>query len=318
VAFSGGELWVGYVTESFTSDLAVLDRATGEVVRSETTDIPATPFVTADGRVAAVDYASPTTETPPTLVVRDGATGSTLWSYDFTELNQVPLPGGGVSSSSNTPTLAHGRIYVANASTILAFDAGCSASPCSPVWTLSLASGGSLRTPVAGPDGEVFVIEDFAQGAQIHALDGATGAVVWSASYFGECDPFGNLCANGGITGVAVSGQTVFVAGFRDALDGTRTASLSAYATAGCDGQACAQWTAPVQGQVIVGGSVAYVGHDSSVEAFDVDGCGSATCSPLTTVALPGTLAKMSVAQGKLFVQASSPTPTLAAYTAPT
>jgi hypothetical protein len=266
--------------------------------------VPATPFVTAGDRVANVEV--DLALTTQTLVVRDSSTGSTLWTRDFAV---------DPSSGAGTPTLADGRIYVAEGSTIQAFAAGCSGGSCDPVWTQDVTStgDGTVGTPVAGPNGELFAVAkghtaDGAPTSRLFALDGATGAFLWDKTYYGACDLFGHFCAPGDITGVAVSGDTVFVTGFQGQLDGTGTASLTAYSAAGCSGQPCSQWNATVPGAVIVGGSVVYVGHGTSVDTYDVDGCGSPTCSPLGSVALPHTFSTMSVARGKLFVQTADDT----------
>jgi outer membrane protein assembly factor BamB len=77
---------------------------------------------------------------PATLVVRDADTLATLWTAVLPEANQ-PV------SSDMTPTIAHGHIYVAVASTLYAYDITCPTTTCAPVWSQPSTAPGWPASP---------------------------------------------------------------------------------------------------------------------------------------------------------------------------
>jgi outer membrane protein assembly factor BamB len=295
VAFSGSELLLAHRNASAGFDLARLDAATGDVVASEPMGSTWWPFVTAEGRVGHV-YADDSQDDTLTLVVRDHVLG-TLWTYDFPPPS-APPPGGEAAYSTPTPTMADGKVYIAVGAALQAFDAaGCGASQCAPLWTSRLL--GSNQPPIAGADGRVFIVSarsyEYRGGryhtANLDVLDGTSGSPLWSATYRG-----GNVISNGGISDVAVAGDTVYVSGYRDLPPDGREHTLTAYAAAGCEGDPCALWTAQApEGVLAVAGGVVYLGdrefEAGDVRAFAAEGCGATTCVPLTSVAVPGSRA---------------------------
>ena len=306
VAFSGNELWLAHRNAAAGFDLARLDPASGDVVGSEPIGTTSWPFVTAEGRVAHV-YTDDSQDVTLTLAVRDRASSATLWTHDFPP-PVAPPPGGEITFSTPTPTMADGKVYVVVGSTLHAFAAaGCGASQCAPLWTSPLL--GWNQPPVAA-DGRVFVVSSrsyeyrggrYATG-QLDVYDGAEGSLLWSETYRGA-----NVVSNGGISDVAVAGDSVYVSGYRDLPPNGREHTLTAYAAGGCEGNPCPLWTAPAPGGALaVGGGVVYVGDrvsdTSAVRAFAADGCAAATCDPLATVPVPGQLSYVTVAHGRLVV----------------
>lgn len=205
VAFSGGELWIAHIASDFTFKITAVDPATGDILRALPTGLPITSVVSDGDRAVWIDVASPEPTQPARLQVLDRLSLTPAWSYTFPgDTNQV-------GSSSFTPSLRDGKIFVAGAQVLYAFDsAGCGSPSCEPLWTLPL---GRMSTPIAGHDGPLFVVahgEGTVHGqptswSTLWALVADTGAESWSVAYSGlSSDPFSP--ASGGITSVAVAG----------------------------------------------------------------------------------------------------------------
>jgi outer membrane protein assembly factor BamB len=124
----------------------------------------------------------------------------------------------------------------------------------------------------------------------IHALDTATGAVLWSAS-----------------VGAAVSAPPAMAGGvlFVPTEDG----NLVAVDAGGCGAPTCAPlWTATtgarISGQPAVAGGVVFTGSvEGSLHALDAAGCGASVCAPLwSTDTGSGISGAPAVTGGQLYV----------------
>ena len=218
------------------------------------------------------------------LVARDRETLATEWS--------APLGWGSLMLGNLGPTVARDKVVLFDRGGVMAFALeGCDAPTCAPLWTLPLPFGAiPLGQPVAGPSGQVFVavahILDPPQRTELLSLDGATGAVNWTANLgTSSADPLG----------VAIAGGRVYVEGGR------------VFDAAGCGASTCTPaWTVTVSpgtgaaGPVVAGG-VVYEGGPGVIHAYAAAGCGSVTCSPLVTLPVDGTPLGLSVADGRLY-----------------
>lgn len=305
VTFSGSDLWVGHLDPSASScsgdpgRLTSLDPATGDVTSSEATTVPVALPVAAgpvEALVRSTGCLDPTA--PSALVVRDTASHATQWTYAF------PGPAGGATISGTT-------IYVSSGGQVYAFDAlGCGAPTCDPLW---VRSGGSGAIVVAG---RMFAVSHettdlghgvTAQTALLTVYDARTGDKLWGTSYTGG-DPFMGL-GRGEIVGLAVTGDTVYVAEWHDpGSPGPAIGTLDAFPAAGCGAAFCSPaWRGSLPGaptaQIAAGGGLVYAGTDAqTVAAFDAAGCGVATCAPLVSRPVPGQPTDIVVAQGALLV----------------
>jgi hypothetical protein len=112
----------------------------------------------------------------------------------------------------------------------------------------------------------------------------------------------------------------VFVAGTRTGEEGPPHSFLDAYPADGCGAAVCTPaWSASLgyggmHHSLAVAGDVVYAGYrwyegdppyDDRLVAFDVDGCGAATCEPLAELELPGLADHVVVAGGRVVVHAS-------------
>lgn len=310
-AYEDGALWVPYWHEGLGpcgGRLARLDPATGAVLSAEVTGSMQSAVVMA-GSTAA--YMEARCTGGPQLVVRDQATRAVLWTHSFPSTTPVA-----------TPTIGGGRLFLNTGETLYAFDAdGCGSSVCPPLWTeATVGSFFAFLRPAAGPGDSLITIGQPAPESAdtVIVRDAATGDVRWQGPerYTGSLP--------GAIGGVAVAGDTIYVAGARaDETPFGNEAILDAYPVAGCGQATCEPtWTAsfgatrPAREPTVAGGVVyvPLVPTDTTapaVAAADADGCGSSTCSELVRVPLVGgsgpfiTAAQpyvTSVAEGGVFV----------------
>lgn len=214
------------------------------------------------------------TSTASPLTVHDSTTGVARWTGE----------GGG------RPAVIGDKLLSPAGRTVQAYTAaGCGAPTCAPVWTAALP-GGASQLSAAGA--YAYVLVPFSTPATLVALDRATGAVAWTAT-------FPNLWPGS----MTLASGRVHVVG-----DGT----LSTFDAAGCGAPTCAPaWTAhlggPAAGPAISGGGVVYQGMtDGRVLAFDAAGCGATTCTPLATVTVAGTPSRLVVDGGRLFVTSTA------------
>jgi outer membrane protein assembly factor BamB len=282
VVLADDELWVSYRGEGdgqCGGAIERLDPATGRTL--------GTPFVGSASAVVqfgdkiaftgyGLDPSGSCTPTSPTrLIVRDLATGSTLWTAP---VDDVSLP-----TVIGDKILVGGDAYAA---------AGCGAATCGPLWSADVVA--PIRTQAGSPDGRIFVTSGVGtNAARISELDPATGRVLWSGS--SSLGDFHEV-------GIAVAGNVVYV------VVGGSEMNLRAFPVGGCGAASCEPaWSArvalqsPSSGPVVAGG-VVYVSTASQLVAFRASGCGASTCSPLTT--LDSTGGPLSVASGKVFIAA--------------
>lgn len=302
-AVSGEELWVpASATVCPGPRLLHLDPATGDVLGGDVIPV-LTSVVTGGGAVAYVvnDFCQP--GTPDRLVVLDAESEAGRWSFTFPEPNEVEdTSPARTTRSDQTPTIAHGRVYVANADTVYAF-----ALDGTPLWTEEYPEK-TLLPPVALPEGGVLV------GTNEVNLDGAGQPVDRSPTYGLAGDSGAEIFWSnwpGTLVSTAVTGDTLLYA-----FDVTGdVASLSGRVWAS-DLTGASRWWASyadrVPAQIAVGGDVVYAavgpssaGDEGTVEAFATAGCGSpfpGSCSPITSVTVPGAPEELSVADGRVHV----------------
>lgn len=311
-ALEDGALWVPYWHEGLGACAGRLDRldpATGAVLSSDATG-PQQSAVAAFG--SSVAYMQASCTAGPQLVVRDQATRAVRWTHTF-------ATGTGI----NPPTVGGGRLFVRGRGILAAFAAGgCGAATCSPSWTEDIGrSTFDFFHPAAGPDGNLVTVgrsSDPEAPNTVVVRDAASGDVRWEAA-----GPYDGPVP-GAITGTAVAGDTLYVAGTRvDEATSEDEAVLDAYPVAGCGHAVCAPaWTAdlgparPAREPAVAGGVVYVPMVPSSttapaVAAVDAEGCGSSTCGVLARVPLiagsgPFLLSAQpyvtSVAEGGVFV----------------
>lgn len=327
VTLYDGELWVPYWYEGLPDcggKLARLDPATGEVLASEDTGRIRTPVVAGiAGREA--DYPIVTyTEFPGCdedsihLKIRgfSSGVGHTAVLSQITDFDV-----------DSTPTIVDGVVYIAPGDGFLwGWDVDpcdSSTNECDYIWDIH--PGGYRDRPVAGPDGTVLVRHEETTGEgvrqSIHAFGTASRDLEW------QTEP----AYLGGPAGIAVAGDTVYVAGSRGSgpIDpdepptggGDAAGLVEAYQPASCSQPACEpSWTLglgpnmPTTAPTVAGG-VVYVGVDApaddppAVVGVDARGCGERWCPELVRVPLVDEvsslfdrLSQLSVAQGRVFV----------------
>lgn len=285
-ALVDGVLWAPYWHDGLgpcAGGLARLDPATGEVLSTDDTGTGVSAVVVSGSTVTYTDADCSGVR----LVMRDTGTREVIGSYRF--------PAG---ASLATPTISQGRLFLTTGGTLYAFPArGCDPVDCTPLWTQSgVGSVFDFHRLTAGPSGSLITYGPSSvpeSGATVVVRDVATGDVRW------EAEPRYTGPLPGAITGVAVAGGTVFVAGSQADPNGfDSTAVLDAYPVAGCGQEVCAPtWTAdlgltrPSQEPTVAGG-VVYVplvatgSVGPAVVAVDAAGCGSQTCAEVVRVPL--------------------------------
>jgi outer membrane protein assembly factor BamB len=301
---SGGELWAGgaavFTLGSIVrcgADFGRLDPSDGTVVATSPDDIYS-PAVTAGDVVVQTTTAFGDPDggfcingAPLTVTVRDRASLAALWS--------APVPGeqsGPLVPFYTLPTVADGRIYVANGSVLAAYALdGCGADTCEPLWSVDVGGTIDRSTPVAASGGRVVVT---LTAGQVVAVEGSSGVERWRA-LLDVSPPIAPP-----LQIVAAAGDTAYVA---TAGSGTGQDRLLAYPMAGCGSQLCAPtWvgTSPLAltSPPTVAGGVVWVGAEGAVLAYDADGCGSSTCAPIANIPLAGRATSVTVALGRLYV----------------
>ena len=324
VAVSGDHLALAYNNGGADPNCATaasLDPATGAVLHSAPSGLPASPMVTSGSTVARLVKDTCST-TLSTLVVEDRDTMATLWT----------APVGPVAGAEGDLVVADGRIYVSTGSSLSAFAlGGCGASTCPPLWTkntgststklwgrapdgtLVVSSVVTLRPPdpnIPGDPGSFFSV--------VSALDGGTGNSVRRSEIHGDHAP-DDPSEQANVNGVVIAGDTLGVTATRStATPFVSSHDLVAIPSTGCGQAVCAAaWSAPLGGegqQVSGAGEVIYllVGDPATglgqLEAFARDGCGAAVCSALTSVPLEGGPEHLSISAGRVFVVTFGPT----------
>lgn len=303
VVLIDGALWVSYSDAESplcTSTLVRLDPATGAVLSTEDTESISSSLV-GDGTIVAstgrVDCSVPAS----TLVVRDQSTRSVLWSYTFPPVQ-----------FARAPVIAGGKIYVVAGAQLYAFSAGgCGAATCPPLWQQNGVA--DTARPVAGPDGQVFVVHvEPGAGAEvflasIQAYSGTTGDLLWQTA-------LGDPSEATAVEGIAVGGNHVYVPVIHDP-NGQPTTELAVYPTAGCSAATCEpSWVTPMGPgatfRPTVGGGVVYVtlhinfGLQSALVAAPANGCGTPVCAELHRLTRSGWSTPPSLSGGRLFAVA--------------
>jgi len=305
VAASRDALVVGSVTRfphpgaaEPCADLRRLDPRTGADVGATPVGYPTSAFVTSGSIVAFVDSQRCRLRTTSRLVVLDRATLATRWTSNTYS-----------GESTIEPTIADGRVYARLGGQIQAFAAaGCGASVCSPVWTVS-SHAVPLGQIVAG-GGRVYVpntivdlprpSDPYRGTATLLVLDAVTGDELWRAEHDFTSPTLPRLGA------LAVGRDTVYLIGLRASGSGPDVPSLEAYPAAGCGRPTCPpSWSAAVNASVApaVAGDVVYVATTYTLVAFAAGGCGRATCPELATVS--GSFSgpdQLAVSSGHVFV----------------
>jgi hypothetical protein len=191
------------------------------------------------------------------------------------------------TAGGGTPAIANGVIYIADGSTLYAFDAtesaACSGTPktCAPLWTATLSAGGATTVAVAG--GIVYVgTED----SELYAFNAAGTTNCSTTTTLKTCAPLWTAPVSA--DALAVANGVVYAAaiGTLDALDAT--------APGNCPGTGATKtctlaplWTtagnASVDtGSVTVANGIVYVTYGGGVAAYDA--AGSLDCSVSGTV----------------------------------
>lgn len=307
-----GALWVGYWAYDAqggcpsASGLLRLDPATGAVLTSESGDQVESPVVQAGSVLAYTSFASDAACTGGSdeLVVRDVDTLGTLWSHRF------------AAGMVSTPTIAHGLIFVVADGDLYAFDVdGCGSPSCDPVWVRSMDEGVLRGRPVAGPDGQVFVIHEVGDPSgkgwsieNVLALGSSTGSTLWETAIPDVESVWVELAATDGALYVASTWSPT----------SSSTGALDAFMATGCGQPVCPPaWSVPLDrvqsGPPTIAGGVVYLpiggrfpDFPNDIVAVDADGCGAASCGELSRLHFPYTVSQFSVAGGRLFVVPST------------
>lgn len=235
--FSAGE---STISTSNASQLAVAWRTTISAA-------PVSPPVVAGGVV----YVG---SNDANLYALDSSNGNILWSG----------PTG--ASIPFSPAVADGRVYVgSDDSKVYAFPSACS-TPCQPLWTFQTA--GRISAPPAVSGGVVYVGAGHGAGADVWALDAATGALVWEASA-----PEGST-----VLGLAVASGSVYV--------GAYPHGLYVYPAA-CSNPCFPSWSAPGGSPPATAGGIVYDDAGGLNNAFFAypQTCSASPCQPLWTYA---------------------------------
>lgn len=308
VVFANGALWVGYAwygTPSScpsASGLLRLDPATGAVLTSEPGDEIVSPVVQAGSFVAYTSYAHDVACTGGShqLVVRDAGTLGTIWRHSF------PV------TPAGTPTISDGLAFVVAGHDLYAFELdGCGSAMCDPIWVRSMGEGALLGRPVAGPDGQVFVIHQIGDPSgkgwsieNVFALDSATGSTLWQTAIPDVESVFVEFAA---------TDATLYVASTWSP-SATDSGSLDAFPASGCGQAVCSPASSvPLDrahsGPPTIAGGVVYLpvggrfpDFPNDIVAIDADGCGAASCDELTRLEFPYTVSQLTVAGGRLVV----------------
>jgi hypothetical protein len=281
----GGEAWYGWRTSP--SDPVDCDAAiervnvnTGATVATLADLYPFELLVMEGGvyTVTATGAAACSYPQPTGFEVRDPKTGAVRWRGPY---GRIPAAADGYVF--NQPVPADGSAP----SQVRAYDAdGCGAPTCNGLWTATLGGPGEM---MAARNGQVYVQNIGPLGQSFTGVDQRTGltrSVVPLPHGYPTVD-------------AAADGDSVYTAEY--SWSGVTT--LRAYTAAGCSVLWCVpRWSGQVphsiSGHHVVAGDVVFVAA-WAVYAFDADGCGQATCTPL--VELPAAASKVIVAGGRVY-----------------
>jgi hypothetical protein len=280
-----------------------LDPATGATLAVATGRVPVGPAMTSGDSVAVV------TQGIGADCVRGGQARFEVRDRETLELVYAYVPPDG-SVSDSIPTFAGDLVYVIDGQRLVALPAaGCGAATCSPVWTVTAPNNNpplfeNSFTSVVAADGVLFATTRFVVAttpptisSDVRVFDPVTGA------------PLGFTNLGGGTGVLAVRDSTLYYT-----QDPSGPGAVHVRAVGYCRDCTTTQftdlWSAPIDAShfttgVTIGGDVVYVGAsvagDGVVLAFDADGCGSATCSPLVTADVTGSATDLSVSGGRVF-----------------
>jgi hypothetical protein len=289
-----------------------LDPGTGAVLGQD--DVLADrPVVSGGGIVASVTTGGcPPFTVPNTLTVKDAVSGAVRWSYTFPAPNYPTY-------SDDTPTIAAGRVYVANASTLYAFPLDCT-SPCTPAWSRTF-DGQTLDRAAVAPNGHIHIVTHAGTDGNIDALNPVDGTTYWNIG--------------GADHQVGIEDGRVFMAA-QVIMDGPISVLFSAKADRTVPISPATEpfelWGSWLSNDtptgLVVAGDIVYVTTkpmsgtgDGTLRAFSTAICGTALCSqPLATLTVPGTPTGVSVDNGQVVVASKvngTTTGTLTAYGLP-
>jgi outer membrane protein assembly factor BamB len=281
-----------------------LDGATGDTLRSA----PLAFRADAASVVVAGDLIAYLSLNPVTaglrITVQSRENFVVLWTADLAVNPEIPVPlviaDNLLFEWDETSTGTVLRAFLAS---------GCGPATCPPVWTRTLPTvpGATVEfydSEAATDDGTMLITHAWLQGRTSHED-------LLSFDRSGNAGPTISLTAIGA---VAVAGTRRYFTGV-DAATPAGGRTLFAYEGATLLWRA--EGPAGMSGRPLVAGGVVYVPESGAgIRAFAADGCGAATCSPVTTVDLgPGVFLDFSVTFGTLFVSSSGADDRLTALT---
>jgi hypothetical protein len=296
LSVADGQVLTARLTPTIGTMFEALDPATGATVTTVAEPKPFDPAAVAvtNEVIAYRRGIGPAAE----LVVRRRSSFEVLWTG----------PVGAFSVGQDDPVIvAGGHVYLREESpsgpAILTYAvAACGTATCGPTTAMAVPppppgfASFSAKLLAVTDDGHILIRRS---SAGDRGLDPRTDLVALTSD--GTLDWTIHMTQ---MEGVAAAGDAVFAVGADEAGGG-----LFVH-----DGSSTWRSEGAVAGKPIAAGGLVYAGE----HVFDADGCGSATCSELTTIDLgPGTggLYGMSVAAGTLFVSRAGPGGSLTAFT---
>jgi hypothetical protein len=295
---SDGDVWIGGFPDpapAFSSNFTAFDLQDGSTTATFSENGLVSHPVRMGDVVAQTTRLDAVPTSPGTLIVRDRTSMATVWTAAL----------GGPPSA---PVISDDRIYVGAGTRVYAFAAGgCGSPTCTPLWSRDRSDyhteSKEVRVVAVTPAGEVLVhdhatyVDPYTgerRGSGLLAAYTPDGTGLWSASV-------------GSLSSLAVTDSTVYVGGYRMVGPEFEPPEQTPYLEAIENGARV--WRASVSetpGDFVVAGGVLYAGRGSTVDAYDTAGCGSAVCSPVTSIAVDGTVEGMSVTAGRLLVASTA------------
>jgi PQQ-like domain len=219
-----------------------------------------------------------------------------------------------IGSTINTPDDLTGRLLVFPA-------AGCGKAECQPTWTAD--AGGPVAQNLAAvvSNDTVYI----ASSTRFGGPDRPSHMFAFPAAGCGAavCKPSRSYnVAEGAVAGPTLSGSTLLVS-TQSTPDPATIGAVAAYPAAGCGRGSCdPQWTGVTgasgfESPPAVAGGVVFIEQgpasgfpvDAGIFAYDLRGCGTATCQPLTFVQFSEEQvylgSPVAIAGGKLFAESN-------------
>lgn len=295
---SGGDVWIGGFPDpapALSTNFTAFDLQDGSTTATFSENGLASRPVRMGDIVAQTTRLGVETTSPGTLIVRDRASMATAWTA-------------ALDGPPSGPLISGDRIYVGAGTRVHAFATdGCGSPTCTPLWSVNRAAPDADQQEVGvvavTPAGEVLVTDNttftdpytgrqYENGALIAYTPDGTAA--WSEEV-------------GFLSSLAVTDSTVYVGGYT--MDGPEfePPERHPYLKALQNGEPV--WRASVSqtpGGFVAAGGVLYADRGSAVDAYDAAGCGSAFCSPVTSVTVDGSIGGMSVTAGRLLVASAA------------